>query len=137
MSGTLVDTCVWSIAFRGKGSQGSLIITELTQLIDDNLVKIIGPIRQELLSGYSDKQHYEKLRTKLSYFPNEPVYDGDYEAAAEYSNFCRAKGIQGSHTDFLICAVAIRRKFKIFTTDKDFDSYSKHLPISIYGTDYK
>jgi predicted nucleic acid-binding protein len=133
MSGVLVDTCVWSIALRGGTTPESLISGELTQLIDDNQVRIIGAIRQELLSGYSDKQSYEKLRAKLKYFPNEPTLDVDYEAAAEYSNFCRAKGIQGSHTDYLICAVAIRAKLKIFTTDKDFENYSKHLPLSLYG----
>lgn len=133
MTGILVDTCVWSIALRGEPPKDVQIAEELTQLIDDNQVKIIGAIRQELLSGYSDKQSYERLRAKLKFFPNEPVLDVDYEAAAEYSNVCRAKGIQGSHTDFLICAVAIRAKLKIFTTDKDFTNYSKHLPISIYG----
>jgi predicted nucleic acid-binding protein len=133
MSGILVDTCVWSLALRGSASANSGAAAELTQLINDNQVKIIGAIRQELLSGYSDKQSYEKLRAKLQYFPNEPTLDVDYEAAAEYSNFCRAKGIQGSHTDYLICAVAIRAKLKIFTTDKDFEGYSKHLPLSLYG----
>ena len=133
MTGILVDTCVWSIALRGGTLKDAQIVEELTQLIDDNQVKIIGAIRQELLSGYSDKQNYERLRAKLKFFPNEPILDADYEAAAEYSNFCRAKGIQGSHTDFLICAVAIRAKLKIFTTDKDFNNYSNHLPISIYG----
>ncbi len=132
MTGTLVDTCVWSIALRGGTSKDTQIAEELTQLIDDHQVKIIGAIRQELLSGYSDKQSYERLRAKLKFFPNEPTVDADYEAAAEYSNFCRTKGIQGSHTDFLICAVAIRAKLKIFTTDKDFSNYCKHLPISIY-----
>jgi predicted nucleic acid-binding protein len=133
MTGILVDTCVWSIALRGGTAKGAQIAEELTQLIDDNQVKIIGAIRQELLSGYSDKQSYERLRAKLKFFPNEPILDSDYEAAAEYSNFCRTKGIQGSHTDLLICAVAVRAKLKIFTTDKDFNNYSKHLPISIYG----
>ena len=134
MSGILVDTCVWSIALRGSSAAATSIVKQLTRLIDDNQVKIIGAIRQELLSGYTDKSRYEKLRQKLRYFPNEPLVDADYEAAAEYSNFCRSKGIQGSHTDFLICAVAIRAKFEIYTTDKDFSHYAKHLPILLFAT---
>lgn len=118
MSGILVDTCIWSLALRGKKPREKAIAEQLTQLIDENSVKIIGAIRQEVLSGYSNKNSYEKLRQKLTYFPNEPVVDADYEAAAEYSNLCRSKGVQGSHTDFLICAVSIRAKFKIYTTDK-------------------
>jgi predicted nucleic acid-binding protein len=131
MSGVVVDTCVWSLAFRGGKPRGARIAEQLTQLIDDNQVKIIGPIRQELLSGYSQKSAFDKLGQKLSYFPNEKILDSDYECAAEYSNICRVKGVQGSHVDFLICAVAVRLKFKIFTTDKDFKHYSKHLPISL------
>ena len=133
MSGVLVDTCIWSLALRGPSGKENCVTDMLTRLIDDIQVKIIGPIRQEVLSGYSDKHSYEKLRKKLSYFPNEPILDSDYEAAAEYSNFCRAKGVQGSHIDFLICAVSIRTKFRIFTKDKDFKHYQKHLPISLYG----
>ncbi len=129
MSGILVDTCIWSLALRGSTTRKAFIAEQLTQLIDDNQVKIIGAIRQELLSGYTDKNSYEKLRQKLKYFPNEAVLDSNYEAAAEYSNLYRSKGVQGSHTDLLICAVAIRAKFKIFTTDKDFNHYAKHLPI--------
>jgi predicted nucleic acid-binding protein len=132
MRGVLVDTCVWSLALRGASLKQSSIVEQLTRLIDENQVKLIGPIRQELLSGYSDKRSYDKLRKKISFFPNEPIIDSDYEAAAEYSNLCRAKGVSGSHIDFLICAVSTRTKFRIFTTDNDFDNYSKHLPISLY-----
>ena len=132
MTGILVDTCVWSLALRGTTPRESSIAEQLTQLIDENQVKIIGAIRQELLSGYTDKKNYDKLREKLKYFPNEEIQDSDYEAAAEYSNFCRSKGIQGSHTDFLICAVAIRAKYKIYSTDKDFKHYAKHLPVTLF-----
>ena len=131
MSGVLVDTCIWSLALRGNIPKEVAVAEQLSQLIDENQVRMIGPIRQELLSGYTDKNSFERLRQKIQYFPNEPIIDADYESAAEYSNFCRSKGIQGSHTDFLICAVSIRAKFRIYTTDKDFQHYSKHLPISL------
>ena len=131
MRGVLVDTCVWSLALRSHSPKETAIANRLTQLIDDNQVRIIGPIRQELLSGYTDKSSFDRLRQKLIYFPNEPIFDADYESAAEYSNICRSNGIQGSHTDFLICTISIRAKFQIFTTDKDFQRYIKYLPISL------
>lgn len=132
MSGVIVDTCMWSLALRGKIPRNKKVAAELTALIDDNRAKIIGLIRQEVLSGYSDRSRYEKLRNKLRYFPNEKIIDLDYEIAAEYSNLCRSKGIQGSHTDFLICAVSNRLKMAIYTNDKDFANYSNYLPISLY-----
>lgn len=132
MSGVLIDTCMWSLALRGKKPKEIDAAQHITQLIDENKAKIIGPIRQEVLSGYSDHTQYEKLRSKLQYFPNETIKDADYEIAAEYSNFCRAKGIQGSHIDFLICAVSVSLNMSIYTSDKDFLHYKKHLPISLF-----
>ena len=52
----------------------------------------------------------------------------DFERAAEYFNTCRAKGLQGSNTDFLLCAVAERHRFPILTTDDDFTGYAHALP---------
>ncbi len=132
MSGVIIDTCIWSFALRGRILKNKKVAEELTILINENRAKIIGSIRQEVLSGYSDFSRYEKLRDKLRYFPNEQVIDLDYEFAAEYSNLCRKKGIQGSHTDFLICAVSTRLKMEIYTNDKDFIHYSHHLPVSLY-----
>ena len=132
MSGVLVDTCIWSLALRRKTPREKKVAEELTKLIDENRAKIIGPIRQEVLSGYSDYKNYEQLRSKLRHFPNKIIEDSDYEAAAEYSNLCRKKGIQGSHIDYLICAVAARLNMRIYTTDKDFSNYAKHLPVALH-----
>ncbi len=132
MSGVLVDTCMWSLALRGKQPKEISVANQLTKLIEEGRAKIIGPIRQEVLSGYSDYPSFEKLRSKLQYFPNEPIEDSDYEVAANYSNICRARGIQGSHTDFLICAVSTRLRISIYTNDKDFFNYATYLPISLF-----
>jgi len=132
MSGVIIDTCMWSLAFRGKKTREAKVAADIATLIDENRAKIIGLIRQEVLSGYSDIKSYANLKEKLSYFPNEPTLDVDYEVAAEYSNLCRRNGIQGSHSDFLICAVSIRRNMEIYTNDKDFRHYSKHLPLELY-----
>jgi predicted nucleic acid-binding protein len=130
---SLVDTCVWSLALRGKSSRDISVSNKLTALIHAEKVKIIGPIRQEVLSGYSDFNQYKKLKDKLQYFPNVPIVDNDYIVAAEFSNLCRQKGIQGSHIDFVICSVAHRLNLSIFTTDKDFTNYAKLLPIVLHS----
>ena len=132
MNAVLVDTCIWSLALRGKSPRDISVSEELAKLIYTEKAKIIGPIRQEVLSGYSDIKRYNKLKDKLMYFPNEFILDEDYLSAARFSNLCRQKGIQGSHIDFLICAVANRLKMSIFTYDKDFDFYSQLIPIKLY-----
>ena len=101
----LVDTPIWSYALRTRQTEYSYEIDQLESLFKDQRTLILGPIRQEILSGYSDFKKFEKLK-KLSYFENSLIQDSDYESAAERCNQCRNKGIQGSHIDFLICAVA-------------------------------
>jgi len=51
----------------------------------------------------------------------------DYELAAQFNNACWSRGIQGSNSDFLICAVAAKRDLSVFTTDRDFKAYEKVL----------
>jgi len=128
----LVDTPIWSYALRSHSHRFKQHTDELVRLIKDHQALIIGPIRQEVLSGYSNKKQFDLLRDKLAYFENTPVLDADYEIAAEFSNKCRQQGVQGSHTDFLICAVVTRLDVSVFTTDKDFIHYRKHLPIVLH-----
>jgi predicted nucleic acid-binding protein len=127
----LIDTTIWSKAFRRKRikSEDKNIVDGLRVLIDEVMDIIIGPIRQEILSGISDKNTFIELKEKLTGFIDFPIETMDYELAAEYSNICRINGIQGSNTDFLICAIAVRNNFEIFTTDDDFEKYKKYLPI--------
>jgi len=130
----LVDTCVWSYALRrGKAKpEHDLAVRELAQLIRDAAVQMIGPIRQELLSGIRDAAQFLALREHLREFPDLSITAGDYERATEIFNKMRAKGIQGSNTDFLLCALSDRNDMPIFTMDEDFTLFKKHLPIKLH-----
>jgi predicted nucleic acid-binding protein len=70
--------------------------------------------------------------SRLRSFPDLPLETVDHERAAEHFNLCRRQGVQGSNTDFLLCAVAERHNLAILTTDGDFESFSRHLPISLH-----
>lgn len=132
---TLVDTSVWSLALRRKSAPSSREET-LKRLILDGQVRMIGPIRQELLSGIPDPEQFEALKSRLAYFPDTPILTSDYELAASFFNLCRQNGVQGSHIDFLICSVAASNDFQIYSTDKDFLSYRKHIPIVLFEDNY-
>lgn len=127
----IVDTSIWSLALRRKKKPSSSEIRMLESLIDNQKVCILGPIRKEILSGIKDNKQFLQLKETLSAFDDSPIYTKDYELAAEYYNICRSKGVQGSNTDFLICAVSYNNRFPILTTDKDFEIFSRHLPISL------
>ena len=61
----IVDTPIWSYALRSRKEGYEAYIKEFETLISDQRVVILGPIRQEVLSGYSVKSKFEKLNRKL------------------------------------------------------------------------
>ena len=127
----LVDTSVWSLALRRR-APAHASVDELRRLLAAGRAAMIGPIRQELLNGLRDAALFDRLREHLRALPDEPVERVDYERAAEHFNICRAAGIQGSNTDFLICAVAERHAMPILTTDADFSRYASLLPVTLH-----
>jgi len=123
----IVDTSVWSLALRRKiPPDSSPAVTILQNLITDDQVALLGAIRQEILSGIRNFEQFTRLRDYLRAFPDLELMPEDYELAAEFFNICRSKGIQGSNTDFLICAVAHRRSYSILSTDNDFQNFLVH-----------
>ncbi|MFH0879225.1 MAG: PIN domain-containing protein [Lentisphaerota bacterium] len=125
----LVDTSVWSLALRRGPQVHHKWVEELRSLIADHRVEMMGPIRQELLSGIRSASQFKTLQSHLAAFPDISMSTEDYETAAQFYNLCRSKGVQGSNTDFLICAVAVRCQLAIFTADKDFQLFAQHVPI--------
>jgi len=132
----LVDTSIWSLALRRKAQDLNpaerAAVTELANLIKEGRARIIGLVRQELLSGIKTASQYEKLRAVLRSFPDEPIATADYEAAAKASNDCRARGVAVSVSDILICAIALARDWSIFAADPDFKSYARILPLKLH-----
>ena len=128
----IVDTSVWSLALRISTTIANAETEELKKLIQNQSVVMLGCIRQELLSGIRELAQYEHLREHLSAFPNQILIENCYELAAKMFNDCRVKGVQGSNTDFLICAAAQLNQMAIYTTDQDFMHYEKILGISLY-----
>lgn len=127
----IVDTSIWSLALRRKKSNFFKEVKFLESIIDSQSVCMLGPIRQELLSGIRDQNQFKLLKEALSFYDDYPIETKDYELAAEFFNTCRSKGIQGSNTDFLICAVSRRNRFPIFTIDKDFEKFSRYIQITL------
>lgn len=137
----LVDTTVWSLALRRRrrgpsatdgGREEASVVAELTALVRDGRARLIGPVRQELLSGLKHEEQFVRLREKLRAFPDETLRRDDFEEAAAMGNRCRAAGVQGSTVDFLLCAVAARRRFTLFTTDVDFVHFDRVLGLALH-----
>jgi predicted nucleic acid-binding protein len=132
----LVDTSVWSLALRRKPEDlnrvEQTLVSELTEIIHEGRARILGPVRQELLTGMRDPSQFERLRTTLRAFPDEPLSTEDYELAAKASNLCRSKGLVVSTVDALICATTASRSWSVMTIDPDFARYATLLPIQLH-----
>ncbi|MBQ39037.1 MAG: PIN domain nuclease [Gemmatimonadaceae bacterium] len=127
----LPDTCIWSQALR-RSDASSKHADELRRLIEDSQVGLIGPIRQEILSGIRQAAQAESLAERLRDFVDLPLDFDDYERAARYYTQARVNGVQGSNTDFLICSASVRYELSIYTEDDDFRRFSAFLPISLH-----
>ena len=131
----LVDTSIWSLALRRKSKDLAVAERRLTEslyrMVDDEQVLLLGPVRQELLSGLREESEFKRLRGLLRGFPDVPISTHDYEEAARFSNRCRRAGIAATSVDMLLCAVALRQGWQIFTTDRDFNHYAAVLNINL------
>jgi hypothetical protein len=134
----LVDTSVWSLALRRPKNgpitpEQQATVSALADLVRDGRAVLIGAIRQELLCGIKSPSQFEALRDSLVAFEDMALSRQVYESAAQAFNTCRANGVQGSNTDFLICAVSIHHQLPIFSLDADFLMYRRWLPVQIYA----
>ncbi|HET7439808.1 MAG TPA: PIN domain-containing protein [Terriglobales bacterium] len=132
----LVETPVWSLALRRQprhlNPEQQRLNHSLRELIQEGRAELIGPVRQELLSGIREQSQFRHLRDQLRAFPDVALSLEDYEEAALMSNRCRASGIAESNVDMLICAIAARRNWSVFTVDRDFIRYAELLGMRLH-----
>ncbi|MCF7674501.1 MAG: PIN domain-containing protein [Akkermansiaceae bacterium] len=129
----IVDTSVWSLAFRRKAVVKTAEVVDLVRVVEEGLVVLLGPVRQEVLSGIKHREQFDRLRERLAAFPDLELKTRDFETAAELCNLWIAKGVQASHTDFLIAAAAIIRGYAVLSADQDFMNIARIVPVRTYG----
>ena len=120
---TIVDTCVWSLALRRRNKtqinpREQQLIFEFREAVQDRRAAIVGPIRQEILSGIRNRAQFAKTEDLLDPFCDEEIVAADYVQAARFFNLCRDHGIECGPVDILLCAVAARKRFTILTSDQ-------------------
>jgi predicted nucleic acid-binding protein len=133
----LIDTPIWSLALRRRthdlDRDEGRDVAEWEHLVRAGSAGLLGPIRQELLSGVRDTQSWERLRVALRPFPDLPITTEDYERAAHFFNLCRRRGIAGSAVHLLICAVSFRLSAPVYTRDADFRRSAAVLNVDLHS----
>ncbi|MHA7985122.1 type II toxin-antitoxin system VapC family toxin [Rathayibacter sp. CAU 1779] len=130
----LVDTSVWSLAFRRDTPPDQPEVHVLRgALVSGEPVAATGLILTELLRGFTPERARATIREQFAYVELIEPTRGDYEAAADVANTCRTHGVQLGTVDALIAQLAIARKLTLLTTDGDFGHARPFIPLQLWG----
>jgi len=130
----LVDTSVWSLAFRRDAPPDVTEVSMLARALSGKEdVVSAGVILVELLRGFLPTRAREPLVERLAAVPLlEPSRD-DYIAAADLINTCRRSGVQLGTIDAIIAQLAIAYDLTLLTTDRDFTSAAAYIPLRVWS----
>lgn len=130
----LVDTSVWSLAYRRDNPPETPEVTALHDaLAGGDRVVITGLIFLELLRGFVPARAQRTIREDLGALDVVEPRWSDYESAAELSNSCRRSGVQLGSIDALLAQLAIAHDLALLTTDQDFVHAARHIPLRVWG----
>lgn len=129
----MVDTSVWSLAFRRDIEQRTPQTIALRAALEGgDSIFITGIILQELLQGFSGPKVRKELLEKFAALPMLVPDRTDHVDAAELRNRCRRAGVQLGTIDALIAQLCIRHDLTLLTTDGDFAVASKHSALKVW-----
>lgn len=131
--GLLVDTSVWSLAYRRDAATGAPEVAELRRaLLNRESVVSTGMILLELLRGFVPRRAQETILAAFEHLEMiEPSRD-DYIEAAGLANICRRAGVQIGSVDALIAQLAVSREHLLLTADKDFHHAAAHIGLRVW-----
>ena len=122
----LVDTSVWSLAFRKKGPEKHPAVPKLAALIEENQgICLTGLILQEILQAFKNEKSAKKMERDLEPVPLLQLSRKDYVDAARLRRKCASKGIAVTTADCQIAQAAVANGCPLLTADKDFERISR------------
>ena len=129
----LVDTSVWSLAFRRDGQQGAPEISALRAALQGaEQVFTTGLVLQEVLQGFAGPKNRDQLVERLSVLAFLQPDKLDHIAAADIRNVCRRRGVQIGTIDALLIQLTQRYDLTLLTTDQDFHAASQHVEVRLW-----
>jgi predicted nucleic acid-binding protein len=129
----LVDTSVWSLAYRRDTPPDVSQVAALrSALVGGEYVAITGMVLLELLRGFLPPRAQDRIMNDLAALELiEPTRD-DYVEAARLANTCRQAGVQLGSVDALLAQLAISRDLEMLTTDRDFENAARVVPLQVW-----
>jgi predicted nucleic acid-binding protein len=129
----LVDTSVWSLAFRRTVESSASEVNALrTALGDGESIVTTGLVLQELLQGFSGPRAQKDLIARFAALPLITPDRRDYIDAAGLRNLCRRGGVQLGTIDALLVQLCLRHDLLMLTTDNDLSLAARHCALRVW-----
>ena len=129
----MVDTSVWSLAFRRDAPvSGPEVLTLRTAIDGGDGIVTTGVVLQALLQGFAGPRARKEIVQRFAALPLLVPDRQDYIDAAAFRNVCRRSGVQIGTIDALLGQLCIRHKLTLLTTDADFTLAARHCPLRVW-----
>lgn len=130
----LVDTSVWSLAFRRDSESAVPEVKALQHALEGaDQVFTTGLILQELLQGFSGPKARSQLIDRFAALGFLQPDRDDHIEAAEVRNSCRRSGVQIGTVDAVLIHLCLRHDLVLLSADKDFRSAARHIKFRLWS----
>ncbi len=130
----LVDTSVWSLAFRRDSEVTAPEVQTLQHALEGaDQVFTTGLVLQELLQGFSGPKVRVQLIERFAALGFLQPDRSDHIEAAAVRNSCRRHGVQIGTIDALLIQLCLKRDLVLLSSDNDFRSAAKHIKFRLWG----
>lgn len=131
----LVDTSVWSLAFRRDSAMAVAEVNALRHALDGaDQVFTTGLVLQELLQGFSGPKARSQLIERFAALAFLQPDREDHIEAAGIRNSCRRSGVQIGTIDAVLIQLCVRHDLVLLSSDNDFRSAVKHVKFRLWDT---
>ncbi len=131
----LVDTSVWSLAFRRDVEAVLPEVKTLQHALEGaDQVFTTGLVLQELLQGFAGPKARDQLIERFAALAFLQPDREDHIAAAEVRNTCRRHGVQIGTIDAVLIQLCLKHDLVLLSSDNDFRSAANHIKFRLWNT---
>lgn len=131
----LVDTSVWSLAFRRDVEAVLPEVKTLQHALEGaDQVFTTGLVLQELLQGFAGPKARDQLIERFAALAFLQPDREDHIAAAEVRNTCRRHGVQLGTIDAVLIQLCLKHDLVLLSSDNDFRSAANHIKFRLWNT---
>ena len=130
----LVDTSVWSLAFRRDVQVATPEVMALRHALEGaDQVFTTGLVLQELLQGFAGPKVRSQLIERFDALGFLQPDREDYISAAEVRNACRRNGVEIGTIDAVLIQLCVRHDLVLLSADNDFRLASMHIKFRLWS----